>query len=385
MNSHREPQDLCLNILGSVLVVSWGPEVTPAQAAHLGKAWSRCLSPKPPVEGIQAEAGTEARPISACLTLIQDESRGAHVQVNAGSFAELAELVSSYLTLRAIEAQAGAVTMLHACGISDVETGGVIALVAKSGTGKTTASRLLGRSLGYVTDETVAIQPDGRVRPYPKPLSVKNGGPYKEQIGPDELGLLRAPAQCYLHGIALLDRRDDWTEEPRVEQVALADAVLALIPDTSSQGRISRPLQSLCELLDKAGGLYRITYGEAAQLPLLVQEMLKKPQEPAGYKWAADFPAADESAGVPAGKYRRAPVEDAIEIEGDLLLLSGEQIARISGIGPSIWEAAASAASQSELASAVTRRHGEPEGYELLVDDAIVHLVEQGVLIQGQD
>lgn len=384
VNSSASQAGLYLNILGSEFVVTWGLAVTAEQSAEMGRAWSRCISPNSFGLGVPAEAGTDVQPYTASLSHLDGASMGKHVHLSAGSFEELAELVTSYLTLRAIDSQAGMLTMLHACGVADLDTGGVMALVAKSGTGKTTASKLLGKTFGYVTDETVAIQPDGFVRPYPKPLSIKNGGEFKDQVGPDHLELLRAPAKPFIRGIALLNRQEEWRDEPLVEVLPLAQAVLDLIPETSSQGRIAQPLQSLCALLDSSGGLRRITYSEASHLPAVLAEILgQEPPSPC-YDWTAGFPGVDESLEVGAGMFRRANAQDAIATEGDLLLLSGEQIIRISGIGPSIWTAAAREVSRKELLDAVTMEHGEPEDYELLVDAALAHLVEQGVVLQGK-
>ena len=80
-------------------------------------------------------------------------------------------LVSRCLTIASIRRRSGSCVMLHAAGLA-TDDGGTVALVAGSGTGKTTAGRLLGRSLGYVSDETVTVEHDLTVRPYPKPLSI---------------------------------------------------------------------------------------------------------------------------------------------------------------------------------------------------------------------
>lgn len=378
------PAGVQVNIIGTEFLVSFGPAVTQDQSERLARVWSRCLSGTGVYEGAAVDRGTERLPYTACLTRTDIDLAGPYQTLQASSFEELAELLTSYLTLGAIDAQAGTLTMLHACGVADPDSNRVVALVAKSGTGKTTASRLLGRTLGYVTDETVAIEPSGAVRAYPKPLSVRNGGRHKEQLGPDELKLLETPERPFIHSIALLNRQDGWPGEPQLELVPLADAVLALIPDTSSQGHIDRPLQALCELLNRTGGLGRITYSEADQLPAIVKGILSKPQEQEIYEWTACFEAVDDSTPVPAGSFRRVYVDDAVEIDGDLLLLSGDRVTRVSGIGPAIWKCSGSTVSREELVRAVTEEHGKPEGYEDLIDEALMHLLEQRVLSDGR-
>ncbi len=71
----------------------------------------------------------------------------------------------------AISGLRGEALMLHASAVA-LDDGRVIGFVGPSGRGKTTASQALGRTYGYVTDETLAIRADGSVVAYPKPLSI---------------------------------------------------------------------------------------------------------------------------------------------------------------------------------------------------------------------
>lgn len=371
---------LHVSVFGTDYAVTWGPAVTEVQADGLRGAWSRCVTADQSSAGVPAEAGTEARPYTSCLTRTTPSATETHLHLTATTFEELAELITSHLTFGAIEAQAGHLVMLHASGVADLGTGRVVALVAKSGTGKTTSCRLLGREFGYITDETVAIRGDGTVLPYPKPLSVKNGKPNKDQIGPNELGLLDAPDRPHIHGLALLDRQDGWRGGPQVEELGLVDAILALVPETSSQGRIEKPLQSLCELVDSVGGVRRITYSEARDLPAIVARMLQREHEPRPPEWSPRASAVDDETPIPPGHYRRGTVEDAVEVAGDLLVLANDQIMRISGIGPTIWDAAASALTHKDLVEAVIQEHGAPENFEMWVDEAVAHLLDHGIL-----
>ncbi|KQQ05575.1 hypothetical protein ASF42_03125 [Rathayibacter sp. Leaf294] len=109
-------------------------------------------------------------------------------------FEHRASAAISEVTLRAIEAAQGSLLMLHACALAD-PSGATVVFVGPSGRGKTTAAATLGRSYGYVTDETTGITPDGRILPYEKPLLIRTAeGMPKRPFSPDELGLLPAPA-----------------------------------------------------------------------------------------------------------------------------------------------------------------------------------------------
>ncbi|MET4134204.1 hypothetical protein [Pseudarthrobacter sp. PvP090] len=303
----------------------------------------------------------------------------------------MAEAVTSEVTVAAILERAGQLTMLHACGVAD-SNGAVIALVAKSGTGKTTASAQLARTFGYITDETVAIRADGTVFPYPKPLSVKQATPgaAKLQVGPDELGLRVAPDNPRIAAIALLDRVAGGDYQlPALEPVPLVEAVLALIPDTSSQAAVVQPLQSLCRLIDSVGGVFRVSYSEAADLkdslaPLFLTESLN-PAE-AGREWSpalAESEAKTEFEPIPAGWLQRTEVVDAVEIGDDLLVLTATELTRLSGIGPIIWQSAQRPVSIETLEGRIEALHGLPDGYETLLDAAVDGLVDQGLLLRG--
>ncbi|WP_310057509.1 hypothetical protein [Arthrobacter ginsengisoli] len=295
------------------------------------------------------------------------------------------------MTIAAILERAGELTMLHACGVADLE-GSVVALVAKSGTGKTTASSQLARKFGYITDETVAIRADGTVVPYPKPLSVKQAAPgaAKLQVGPDELGLLDAPANPCLRAIALLDRvvGGDY-QLPVIEPVPMVEAVLALVPDTSSQAAVVQPLQSLCQLIDSVGGVFRVSYSEAADLkdsltPLFSTEPVTPAESSRAWSPAMVEPkATPASEPIPAGWLQAVAAVDAVAIGEDLLVLTEAELTRLSGIGPFIWQSAQRPVSMQTLADRIEAVHGLPDGYEALLDAAVDGLVGRGLLVRG--
>jgi hypothetical protein len=305
--------------------------------------------------------------------------------IGTASFEELAENLTSRLTVSAILANAGELTMLHACGVADPATGAVVALVAKSGTGKTTAASVLGRIYGYVTDETVAVAWDGSVVPYPKPLSVKQeASAPKRQIGPDEFGLQPAPAMPFIQSIVLLNRvQGARPVVPALERVPLAEALLALIPESSSQAEFVDPLQSLCRLIESVGGVWQVTYSEAADLPAVLEPLFRL-QATSKSEWE---PAAEEVARrgpIPAGRIRRRTPKDAVKIGAELLVMLDNEIVRLTGIGPAVWQACAGPVGLDELMDHVGKVHGEPEGYRAAVATAVEHLIAKSVLERGE-
>jgi hypothetical protein len=375
---------LCVDVLGTLFAVRWGREVPLEHQESMSSAWARCASTEEPLIPPLPVEPTDAQPFSASVTYESPNQDAGTFRLEAASFEELAENLTSRLTLAAILANAGVLTMLHACGVADPATGAVVALVAKSGTGKTTAACELARTYGYVTDETVAISPDGSVVPYPKPLSVKQGlGKAKDQVGPDELKLLPAPAKPFIQSIVLLNRVESAHPiAPELERVPLADALLALIPDSSSQAELAEPLQSLCRLIDTVGGVWQVTYSEAGGLPAAL-EPLFQPQPKAEPEWEAGPTDEVQSGLIPDGWVRRTAAKDAVSIGGDLLVMLDNEIIRLSGIGPAIWAASASPVPLVQLAEEVGRVHGTPEGYRHAVAAATAQLIQKSVLTDG--
>ncbi|WP_235501354.1 hypothetical protein [Arthrobacter sp. Leaf137] len=373
-----------LQVLGVEFVVRWGEEVGQGQRQSTAAAWSRCTSNVPSEDTPLPTAPATEQPFSAGVAYKAHDRRADEFELGASSFEKLAEGLTSRLTVAAILANAGRLTMLHACAVADLNTGAVVALVAKSGTGKTTAASVLGKTYGYVTDETVAIRPDGSVVPYPKPLSVKQGpGVPKLQVGPADLELQKAPPGLQLSSMVLLDRVE--TAEPVtpvLRRVPLADAVMALIPDSSSQGEIDQPLQSLCRLIGSVGGVRQVTYSEATDLPEVLAPLFGK-QPHNEQEWEARAGLTATAGDVPAGFIRRAGHKDAVAIEDQLLVMLGSGIVQLAGIGPAIWEAAAEPLTLHQLTEAVAKVHGVPEGYRDAVVRAMNRLISEGVLEQG--
>lgn len=244
------------------------------------RAWSRCLrsdhdaatGPAGSPEVVRIELDS---PTSAETTVRADpEDTGGHEprrRFRSSSVANSLHLLSSNVTLTAIEAQRGRLLMLHACGLADPATGGVVALCGPSGMGKTTASRALARTFGYVTDETVAIDQRGSVTAYPKPLSIVQKGAIKRQLSPDELELVRAPgAELSLSGLLLLSRMEEPTPVT-IEPIELIDAIVELVPHVSYLDSLDLPLQYMRGVIEKVGGVRRVVYSDSAELADVLQ------------------------------------------------------------------------------------------------------------------
>lgn len=197
------------------------------------------------------------------------------LDVSGEDLDEVLHHLSPMVTQRAIGAHQGELVMLHAAALADPSSGATAVLVAASGTGKTTASLTLGTRFAYLSDETAGITSDGVVLPYRKPLSIIEGGPFKVQRSPGELGLLMTEQECHLAALLVIERRPDHPEEPDVTAMATVDAIAALAPQSSYLPSLDRPLHRLAEVCDLAGGAHHVTYREAASLRHVLEDLLE--------------------------------------------------------------------------------------------------------------
>jgi hypothetical protein len=381
---------LCIDVLGTRFAVRWGRAVAEKQQEGMRAAWKRCAGSGAPVIPPLPKLPTVSLPFSASVAYQSHGYDGGTFPLQAASFEELAENLTSRLTTAAIRANVGELMMLHACGVASPDAGAVVALVARSATSKTAAASALAGTYGYISDDIVAIQPDGSVVPYPKPLSVdQEPGAPKRQVGPDQLGLQPAPPRPFLQSIVLLDMADEkqpcdpeqGRPAPILRQVPMADALLALIPGSPSQAEIDEPLQSLCRLIDFVGGVWQVTYSEAADLPRVLEPLFRKRRR-SRQRWAVAGLEADVGS-IPDGWFRRVTPKDAVTVDGDVLLMPDTDVVRLSGIAAAIWEAAEGALPPDELAERVGAVQGRPEGYQAAVRAAVEQLTASAVLEQG--
>lgn len=316
------------------------------------------------------------------------------------------ENLSQRVTHAALQAGRGRLWMLHAAGVA-AESGDVVVLVGPSGRGKTTAARALGRVFGYVSDETIAIDPDGGVRAYRKPLSViAVAGAPKVQVAPSELGLRPLPdAALRVRAIVLLDRDPAHVGAPVLAPVELGDALDELVAQSSYLVHGEAPLRFLASVVAAVGGVRRLTYADAEDLlpvvaPLLapVPAPLRIPPlapTPVAGTVARPRPAASDpsrSSRTDQPRYSRAEAIDVVALDDDherIAVLTGADdddaagmVHVIGGIAPAVWRAADDA-TLGQLTAAAVATHGVPQGVaaEEAVAAVIEALVEAGLLV----
>ena len=278
--------------------------------------------------------------------------------------------------------------MLHAAGVADAD-GRVVALVGPSGMGKTTASVYLSRhGFGYVTDETVSIGRDGDVLPFGRPLSLRR--PVGEiQKSPDELGMGVPSGDLSIARIVLLDRAPGQADPPTLTAVPLVDALLELIPQASALAKLPDPLRFMSRVVDRCGGVLRLTYGDMDErvLSLLSHSLGREVDAPD--LWQAFMPqprSTDELAPERAAMndQRLFPsVVDGVATDEEALVLVDQVPVRLRKVGLAIWEAARDGVARTEIVSIVEQAHGAHPDAPRIVREAVDQMLEAGLLVAG--
>lgn len=356
------------------------------QLTHL---WARAHTPREGATGGRHQGGPPQTFLVTHEPL--EERAGVTVPQSADEFPYA---FSRALTLASINRRAGTCLLLHAAGLA-VPSGATAVLVAPSGTGKTTATRLLGRTLGYLSDETVVLEADHSISPYPKPLSVivdDDRNYHKEESSPDDLGLLPAPESPHLGAVVLLERSPEFTT-PELTGEPLIHTLVDLIPQTSALALLTDPLERLAKAVTTNGGPYRLRYAEIDKAATLLTDLLVACDAEGGptlepVTWIhypgidGPEPAADPGTAplTETTTFHRAQWRDALESEGEILVLLDTIPAHLAGLGALLWRSCADPLTLGEahaLAVSVLGDHPDAEG---LVREAAEALFESRVL-----
>jgi hypothetical protein len=299
-------------------------------------------------------------------------------------------VVSRGLTIASIHRRSGSCVMLHAAGLAG-DDGGTVALVAGSGTGKTTAGRLLGRSLGYVSDGTVAVEHDLTVQPYPKPLSIVTDPTVptgKHEESPDDLGLRPAAPALRLAAVAVLERRDD-AAGPVLEPIGLVEAMNLVLPQSSATPRLDRPLDRLARVLAIGHGPYRLTYRNIEDCVGLVTELAHVGRGHAigdvtwtwfdGHGHVGDTTPVPDDLG-PSTVVCRTAFGDAVASDGIVLLLRNWVPITLPGLAASVWIAADRPVAVSDLVALAEDELGPHPDAEDIIVATVRLMIEEKVL-----
>lgn len=245
-----------------------GPELDHELFAALQRLWHRST-----VYDV-----TPATTVTLSLRAARAEGTDADHYVVGREIEAILTSATQSITHALIRERIGTRLLLHAGCVCHPVTGKAITFVAPGGTGKTTLTCGLAQRYAYVTDETVSLDADGLIDPYPKPLSVVGFGKHRKgEQAPEEFGLVELHTEPTLAALVLIER-DETLTEPRVEEVGLLDAIEAMVPQSSSMYRLPKPLQFMARTIDLVGGVQRWTYAEWSDVVALVEDRLGVPE-----------------------------------------------------------------------------------------------------------
>lgn len=300
-----------------------------------------------------------------------------------GAEDSILEQISVDVTLAALHYRRGELLMFHAAGVAD-PTGQVIAFVGPSGRGKTTLSRHLAQTYGYVSDETVAIDSSLTVFPYRKPLSVIREGQPKDQVAPSVFGLQPLPAApLALRALVVLDRADDPCE-PRIERMLFTDAVQEVLPQMSYFPELEAPFAQLATVVEAVGGVLKLTYSEATEVLPVIRAVFDGNVAPADSGPGERLVACEPH---PSADLRIGAIDDAFDTGDEVVVMANRVVHVLDGIAPEIWRGLSAGQGLAQVTESVVEVFGAPpEGDPTeLVRAAISELAAKGLVDEPED
>ncbi|MDO4821603.1 MAG: hypothetical protein Q4A03_06165 [Rothia sp. (in: high G+C Gram-positive bacteria)] len=286
--------------------------------------------------------------------------------IDSADEALAAERLTVNVTMHLLKAHAGIKHLLHAAVLGDPESGQAVGLVAASGTGKTTAASVLGASFAYLSDETAVVSTDDlSILPYPKPLSViEDEQAPKVQYDPAHRGLkVAAPEQSYtLSHLVILDRDKTGQASVSWERLPLDEALFMIVLQSSGVQQMPQGLAELAGLLNRVGGVIKLTYSEITEtLPFfrdLLVGQLDIPQLAPDFEYLrAPEPVTGGSSGEKL--YQRAADTEGLAIGDSFLLTTSGRLSRVSIIGWDIWSFLETPQRADTIYAAMVELYGE--------------------------
>lgn len=361
--------------------------LSPEQRNAIIREWSECLVEK-------ESSSTQDAAITVSGPGDEQTNYGLHRSV----------------TQHAIAKQIGKLHMFHSCAVAD-DCGSVIGFVARSGTGKTTAAQWLAKKYRYITDETLACDSDGKVYPFPKPLSIKKEGE-SGKLGQSPLDAgLRTLAQdqpLILRALVLLQRDEDRTEPPELEAIPVHEAIGHIAPETSSLLAVPHPLSTLAELLSRSGGPWALQYRDIEDCDHLIDDLFERiisqsRQTADVQTWTELGPGPiaqtvreqliekNESPRYgylnkptrisPRSRVERRPWSDALQFIDSYYVISTDiHTVVLSALGGYLWEQCKQPISVKELTAKVQGEFGDNSNAETLVVEALQSLFDADLI-----
>lgn len=164
--------------------------------------------------------------------------------------------------------------------------GRAILVPGRSFTGKTTLTAELVRAgATYYSDEFAVLDPEGRVHPYAKPLSVRDGGTHRQKsVGVEELGGSGATRPLPV-GLVVVSEFRETARSWRPRTLTSGQGSLALLANTIPARRRPAEVLATLEMVVRGATVLRGARGEAAEA---ARKILERASGASGFRAALD-------------------------------------------------------------------------------------------------
>jgi hypothetical protein len=215
----------------------------------------------------------DASMAAAHFRLQASEPEGYTVTVDEASWVERADLDVAIGVLDAqlrmfVATNAKDVIFVHAGAIA--RDGRALLLPGPSFAGKTTlVAALVQAGATYYSDEYAVLDEEGRVHPYARRLSIRNGTPAMQELSVDELGGVAADRCAEVSVVAITRYRAGVEWEPKL--LTAGEGVVALLANTVPAQE--RPRESLHALSRAVQGA-TVLEGDRGEAQAVVPQLL---------------------------------------------------------------------------------------------------------------
>jgi hypothetical protein len=340
-SGHHAP--VLLDLLGRHVRIDAGGHPATAQVEAL---WSRCR----PTDTATPTALGEPPTV---ITLPRSD-RPLSPQTSAEVRDRLREV--------AREAADDTLLLLRAAAVA-TPGGGVMGLVSDSPELRASvAAELSRRGFGYVTDELLALDEAFGVVAFPEPLAFADDEDQPVLAGPDALGLRSCADVLRLAAMVIVEHDPDRStpELVRIEHgadVRLLEPAVVVAPRTWAD-------TALPDLVDEVDGLWRLSYGDVADVAPVLADLLVERTRPASgpIELYVAVGLGDDAPRRPLG-------------------ISGHDLA-LDGLRRTVWESAVGGATLEGLHAAANLELGGPHHISVqLVAAAVRDLMGLGLLV----
>ena len=153
-------------------------------------------------------------------------------------------------------------------------------------------------------------------------------------------------------------------------------AIVEIVEQTSSLSQVPHPIHRLASAIDACGGAWGLEYAEIAdRLDDMVDLLDREPRPPDEHIHHPYVAGAEGRSGPDA--WARAPWTDAEEYDDELVLMVGDRVHVLAGLGVVLWLELASPRTAAELVEAATAVLGEHPGAADFVTDALDVMAEE--------